>query len=98
MGCLYAKEGDPTNALQYFTKALDVEPSDRIDKATVHDNVGLLYFSHEDYPTALEHLSEAIRLAQDHSSLPKFKQHYEAVNKHLQSKNNSSDTKPNDFK
>ncbi|CAF1033538.1 unnamed protein product [Rotaria sordida] len=93
MACLYQKNGDPESALLYFAKALNDERSDRINKATVCDNIGLLYYSKGDYETALQHLSQALELAQDHSSLAKFKQHYDAVKRHLLSKNISDGKK-----
>jgi tetratricopeptide (TPR) repeat protein len=80
---LYRKKGDSDQALEYFIKALNDENSDQIDKATVNDNIGLIYYSEGDYENSVRYLLEAIKLAQDHASLPKFKQHYNAVHKHL---------------
>ncbi|CAF1449663.1 unnamed protein product [Rotaria sp. Silwood1] len=97
MACLYQKNGDSENALLYFAKALNDERSERTKKATVCNNIGLLYYSKGDYETALQHLSQALELAQDHSSLAKFKQYYDAVKKHLLTKDISHGKKINSF-
>jgi tetratricopeptide (TPR) repeat protein len=90
MGISYKKLHDSEKALEYFTKALNDNKSDRIDKAAVHDNIGLLLYSEGQYENALKHLLLAVELAQDHSSLPKFKLHYDTVKKHSLPKNASS--------
>jgi tetratricopeptide (TPR) repeat protein len=89
MGRLYQKKGDAERALEYYIKALSDGNSDPIDKATVYDNIGLLHYSNGKYRDALKYLSEAVKLAQDHSSLGKFTQDYDAVRKHLKSSNAS---------
>jgi tetratricopeptide (TPR) repeat protein len=89
MGRLYQKKGDAGRALEYYIKALSDENSDPIDKATVYDNIGLLHYSNGKYIDALKYLSEAVKLAQDNSSLAKFTQDYDAVKKHLKSSNAS---------
>jgi tetratricopeptide (TPR) repeat protein len=95
MGFLYQKIDESDNALKYFNEALNIERSDQIDKATVYDNIGLLYYTKGDYHIAVEYLSKAVKLAQDDSSLPRFKEHYDVVNQHLLSKNKSLDKKLN---
>jgi tetratricopeptide (TPR) repeat protein len=83
MACLFQKKDNSPKALEYFRKALDVQTSDSITKATVYDNIGILYYSEGNYETALTYLFEAVKLAQDHASLAKFKNHYDSVNKHV---------------
>jgi tetratricopeptide (TPR) repeat protein len=83
MGLAYFGLSNYDSASEYFTKALDIEESDPIDKATVYDNKGMLLYSDGQYQSALQHLAEAVRLAQDYSCVAKFKQHYDNVKKHI---------------
>jgi tetratricopeptide (TPR) repeat protein len=83
MGLAYFGLSDYDSASQYFTKALNIEESDPIDKATVHDNIGMLLYSDGKYKLALQHLEEAVKLAQDHYRVTKFRQHYDNVEKHV---------------
>ena len=96
MGCLYQRNNNSEKALQYFKKALNDDKSDRINKATVCDNIGLLYYGEGNYETAAEYLLQALAFARDHSSLPKFKQHYDAINKHCLSRKTSLTKEIND--
>jgi len=50
----------------------EIEP---IYKATAYDNIGLIYSQGGQYNKAFENFSEAVKLAQDHSSLSDYKQH-----------------------
>jgi tetratricopeptide (TPR) repeat protein len=83
MGLAYFGLMDYDSASEYFTKALDSEESDSLDKAVVHDNIGMLLYSSGKYELALQHLEKAVKLAQDHSRVAKFKQHYDNVKKHV---------------
>jgi len=96
LGFLYQKTGNSEKAFKYFTKALNVGRSDPIDRAIVCDHIGLLYYSKGDYENAVNYLLQAVGLAQNDPSLAKFKQNYDAVNKHLLSRNNSPNKIPND--
>jgi len=57
-----------------------------IYKATVCDNIGLIYFKRKQYDKALKYFKQAIALAHGHSSLFDYKQHYESTKKHLDSR------------
>jgi tetratricopeptide (TPR) repeat protein len=88
MGISYQKIGKTDDALEYLMKALNVKNEiEPILKAKVHDNAGLIFFSHGQYGKASKHFSEAVQLAQDHSSVCEYKQNYEAANRRLHSRN-----------
>jgi len=87
MALSYEKIGDSDNALEYLRKALKIEDEiEPIYKAKVHDNIGLIFFSEGQYDKAFENFSESVRLAQDHSSLPEYKQHCQAAQERLNSR------------
>jgi tetratricopeptide (TPR) repeat protein len=67
MGFSYQKINDSDNALKYLIKALKVQGEiEPILKATVYDNIGLMFYSKRQYGKAFERFSEAVKLAQDH--------------------------------
>ena len=73
MGFSYQKISDSDNALKYLIKALKVQGEiEPILKATVYDNIGLIFYSKRQYGKAFERFSEAVKLAQDHS--PPYRQ------------------------
>ncbi len=87
MALSYEKIGDSDNALEYLRKALKIEDEvEPIYKAKVYDNIGLIFFSEGQYDKAFESFSESVRLAQDHSSLPEYKQHCQAAQERLNSR------------
>jgi tetratricopeptide (TPR) repeat protein len=96
-GLSYQKIGDLDNALQCLMEALKVQGEiEPIYKATVYDNLGLIYFQGGQYGKAFENFSEAVKLAQDHSCLSDYKQHYKAAGERLHSRDNSLNKKLND--
>jgi tetratricopeptide (TPR) repeat protein len=68
----------------------EIEP---IYKATIYDNIGLIYYQGGQYGKAFEHFSEVVKLAQDHSYFSNYKQHYKASGERLRSRDNSLNKK-----
>jgi tetratricopeptide (TPR) repeat protein len=82
-GLLYEKTDDYKNALSCFTEALLVEETNPVERAMVHNSLGLLLSNESNYIDALRHLKEAVELAQNRSCMAKFKQDYDAVQRHV---------------
>jgi hypothetical protein len=54
-----------------------------VEQAMVHNSIGLLLSNNRNYSDALGQRTEAVRLAQNHSCMVKFKQDYDAVKRHV---------------
>jgi tetratricopeptide (TPR) repeat protein len=89
-GLAYQKIGDTDNALRSLLGALKVQGEIKpIYKATVNDNIGLIYYSAGQYDKAFKHFSDAVKLAQDHSSLSAYNKHYKAAEERLLARSKS---------
>jgi tetratricopeptide (TPR) repeat protein len=93
-GLSYQKIGNSDNALKCLMEALKVQGEIKpIYRATVNDNIGLIYYSVGQYSKAFEHFSEAVKLAQNHASLFDYTKHYKAAEERLRVRNKSFDKK-----
>lgn len=93
MGLLHQKTGNSDKALDCLKKALEVPAAiEPIHRATIHDNIGLLFFSGKQYDKAFAHFSEAVKLAQNHSCVFNYKKHCKAAEELLRSRSNTLDT------
>lgn len=74
------QERDFQGAIEYFEKALDVNPR----SASAHIELGIMYEQHQsDWPAALYHYSRALQLRPDVSSADAIKQHIEYCKREL---------------
>lgn len=74
------QERDIQGAIDYFEKALDVNPR----SASAHIELGILYEQHQnDWPSALYHYSRALQIRPDYPSADVIKQHIEYCKREL---------------
>lgn len=76
------QERDPRGAIEYFEKALDVNPR----SASAHFELGILYENQDpspDYAAALYHYKRCLDIRPDHQAADIIKQHMETCKREL---------------
>jgi tetratricopeptide (TPR) repeat protein len=63
--CSYSQD-DYEEALNYFQKALNLKPNDKLIKSSLHNNIGLVYAQQNEIDSAFNHFNKAL----ESSSIP----------------------------
>lgn len=66
LGLCSVAQDDNEQALNYFEKALNLKPNDKLIKSSLHNSIGLVYARQEQTDEALDHFNKAL----ENSSLP----------------------------
>ncbi|CAF1401340.1 unnamed protein product [Adineta steineri] len=81
MGFIHADDYDFSKAVSCYQQALKVKNGPRSQIATVHNNLGLLYYTRSKYEEAREHHMKAVQLIDDsHSKWTEFKRNLDVAN------------------
>ena len=76
MAMSYQKIGKSDEAMDCLREALTIDDEiELIDKATVHHNMGLIFFNSGQYAKAVDHFSKAVQFAQGYSISYEYNQH-----------------------
>ncbi|CAF1401306.1 unnamed protein product [Adineta steineri] len=85
MGLIHKDDRDFSKAVSCYEQALKVKNGSRSELATVHNNLGILYYYLAKYEEAREHHMKAIEfIDESHSKWPEFKRNSDATNKRCQ--------------
>ncbi|CAF0904785.1 unnamed protein product [Adineta steineri] len=85
MGFIHANDDDSSKAVSCYEQALKVKNGPRSQIATVHNNLGLLYYTRNKYEEAREQHTKAIQLTDDsHSKWIEFKSNLDVANERCQ--------------
>ena len=96
MAFIHANDRDFTNAIDHYNQALTVENGSKSQIATVHDNLGRLYFATSDYEKSQQNHAKAVELIDEkHAYWVEFNRNLNTVNQrceHLKKKKQNDQT------
>ena len=72
----YQKIGKSDEAMTHLREALTINGEIELqDKAAVHDNMGLIFFTNGQYAKAMDHFSKAVQFSQGYSISHEYNKH-----------------------